>query len=107
MSEQKTTRLWVYVNKLSVPSADQERYQDVADQVAALLCMGVTTEAAGPLVIMKELLQMPEAVCYLAESVRIRLYFSGCPLERTTMQDVLRLALGSKLSRPGLQLRES
>ena len=49
---------------------------------------------------------MSKAVCYLVESESIRLYFSGCPLERTTMQDVLRLALGSKASRPGLQLRE-
>ena len=107
VSEQEAAGLWVYVDKLSVPSADHVRDQDLADRTAALLCMGIMTETAGPLSIMKELLQVSESLCYLVESVRIRLYFSGCPLERTTMQDVLRLALGSKVSRPGLQLRES
>lgn len=62
VSEQEAARLRIYVDELSVPSADHVRDQDLADRTAALPCMGVMTETAGPSSLRKELLQVSELV---------------------------------------------
>ena len=59
VSEQEAARLRIYVDELSIPSADHVRDQD---RTAALPCMGVMTETAGPSSLRKELLQVSELV---------------------------------------------
>ena len=106
--EQEAPCLRVNVEELGVPSAMHKPVISVWPDAA--------TCVAWDLHISNSNCDFPSAACSnqcrtmilndLVDSVKMTLYFSGCPLERTTVQDVLRLAEGSTLSRPGLLWRD-